>query len=194
MKYIHRHGTNNKPRVDFGVNQNGGLCYCDCGEFTPICKGTDRRFGLVKGEPVRYINGHHLMLPETYTVEDRGYDTPCWIWRNEKSEGYGYIQKNGKFIYAHAYFYKREYGPTPDGHQLHHKCEVKNCVRLSHIQLLSVTDHQRVHPRTKFSLEKAREARRLVSVCGFQLKDVAELMEVSRGVVGAAVRNKTWVE
>ncbi len=193
-KFVHRHATNAKPRVDFGVNRNGGLCHCGCGRPAPIGKTTARSFGLVKGEPVRYINGHHRMLPETYTVEDRGYETPCWIWRNAKHDGYGYIGREGRFHYAHRYFYEREHGPLPDGYQLHHECKVKNCIRLSHLMPLPVVEHQRVHPRTVLTMEKARRIRYLVQVCGMQRKDVAADFGVSTDVVEMVVRGVTWNE
>jgi hypothetical protein len=34
------------------------LCACGCGQPTPIAKRTDRRRGLVKGEPTEYVRGH----------------------------------------------------------------------------------------------------------------------------------------
>jgi hypothetical protein len=194
LKFIHRHGTNKKPRVDFGVNSNGGLCHCGCGNPAPIAKTTDRRFGLVEGEPVRYIKGHHNLLPESYTEEECGYETPCGVFRNEKVDGYGYVQREGRFIYAHRYFYEREYGSLPEGYQLHHKCGVKNCIRLSHLEPLSIVEHQRVHPRSKLSIEKAREIRHLVLACGESRATVAQHYGVSRDLVEAVIRGQTWNE
>lgn len=144
-KFIHRHATNAKTRADHGVNTNDGFCHCGCGLLAPIGKITDRRFGLIKGEPVRYINGHHNLLPETYTVEDRGYDTSCWVFRNAKHDGYGYVGREGKFIYVHRYFYEREHGPLPTGMDLHHECRTRNCVRSSHLTPLTRDEHNAVH-------------------------------------------------
>ncbi len=194
MKFLHRHSATAKPRVDFGVNRNGGLCNCGCNLPAPIAKTTARNLGIVKGEPLRFINGHHNLLPESYTVEDRGHDTPCYVFRNAKGKGYGYVHRGGKFIYVHRYFWERENGPLREGRQLHHECGVKNCVRLSHLTPLLVTDHQRIHPRAVLTMEKAREARRLVLVNGMRRKDVAELFGVSCGVIEAAVNGKTWSE
>lgn len=157
MKYIHHHGTNRKPRVDFGVNTNGGLCHCGCGEPTPISKGTNRKFGLIKGEPVRYINGHHIMLPESYTIEDRGYKTPCHVFRNAtKRDGYGYVQRSGKFIYVHRYFWEREHGPVPDDMDLHHECRTRNCVRLDHLTPLNRQEHMTLHAYEGGTAKKPR--------------------------------------
>ncbi len=35
-----------------------GKCRCGCGGDAPIAKMTDKRLGHIKGEPIRYINGH----------------------------------------------------------------------------------------------------------------------------------------
>jgi very-short-patch-repair endonuclease len=35
-----------------------GYCQCGCGRRTTIAKETSRRYGHVKGQPVRFINGH----------------------------------------------------------------------------------------------------------------------------------------
>lgn len=36
-----------------------GICLCGCGRKTPIAKRTQRRHSLVKGQPCRYVPGHH---------------------------------------------------------------------------------------------------------------------------------------
>lgn len=37
-------------------------CQCGCGKLTPIAAYNDKRFGIVKGKPNRFINGHSLRL------------------------------------------------------------------------------------------------------------------------------------
>lgn len=39
-----------------------GLCMCGCGEKTPIAKYTCKRDKLYKGEPTRYVFGHHMRV------------------------------------------------------------------------------------------------------------------------------------
>lgn len=36
-----------------------GLCECGCGQPAPLAKQTNKRFGHVKGQPVRFIHNHH---------------------------------------------------------------------------------------------------------------------------------------
>jgi hypothetical protein len=35
------------------------LCECGCGQPAPIAKGTSRRDGAVKGQPLRFVHGHN---------------------------------------------------------------------------------------------------------------------------------------
>lgn len=37
-----------------------GHCHCGCGGKAPLAQQTHRAHGYVKGEPVRYINGHNI--------------------------------------------------------------------------------------------------------------------------------------
>lgn len=41
------------------------LCECGCGEPAPIAKQTNRPQGRVKGQPMRFIRGHHNHLLRT---------------------------------------------------------------------------------------------------------------------------------
>ena len=34
------------------------LCECGCGQRAPICKYTNRNYGYIKGQPLRFIPGH----------------------------------------------------------------------------------------------------------------------------------------
>lgn len=39
-----------------------GRCECGCGEKTPLSKQTDPRFGLIKGQPCRFLLGHQTKI------------------------------------------------------------------------------------------------------------------------------------
>jgi hypothetical protein len=51
-----------------------GLCHCRCGERAPLAKKTAKKYGHVKGEPVRYINWHYQrtnrLSPVGYVVNE----------------------------------------------------------------------------------------------------------------------------
>lgn len=42
------------------VVHTDGLCECGCGNPAPIARQTERKYGHVKGQPMRFIFGHHL--------------------------------------------------------------------------------------------------------------------------------------
>jgi hypothetical protein len=115
------------------------LCECGCGEVPPTAQRTDPRFGWVKGEPKRFVNGHNRRKgPADYVEEDRGYLTPCWIWQRAlNNKGYGLTGRGsttGRQRAAHRYFYELEFGPIPEGKQLDHLCRQPACVRPGHLE------------------------------------------------------------
>lgn len=123
-----------------------GLCWCGCGEKTSLAAMTSSASGNIKGKPVRYLPNHHTRKsPIEYVEEDRGFATPCWIWQRGISDtGYGTLRVDGKAMNAHRVFYLREHGTIPDGHELHHLCEVKACVNPSHVIPVTPKEHTRL--------------------------------------------------
>lgn len=122
-----------------------GFCQCGCGRKTNLNPRTHTRYGLVKGQPRRYINGHHgRILDPEYIEEDRGHDTPCWIWQRAiGSDGYGNLGLNGKFWKAHRFIYQREVGPIPEGLTLDHLCRVRCCVNPDHLEPVTNAENVR---------------------------------------------------
>lgn len=126
------------------------LCECGCGEPAPIAKWTDTRWGAVKGEPQRYVRGHHMRTqhgiptrrgipadraprpaaPPLYELDPA---TECWIWQGRTNgEGYGTLNIGGRAWMAHRWFYVQEIGSLPP--MLDHACRNKLCVNPSHLR------------------------------------------------------------
>ena len=125
-----------------------GFCCCGCGKRTKIAKKSDRAIGHIEGCPMYYLRGHNDMYgtrPD-YFLEDRGYETPCWIWQGHVlPAGYALKRKHGVRKLAHRWFYELEYGPISQGLHLHHLCQNKICVRPSHLTPLSPREHMKAH-------------------------------------------------
>ena len=125
-----------------------GFCCCGCNKRTKIAKRSDAGWGHIKGCPLYYVRGHNDMYgtrPD-YLPEDRGYETPCWIWQGHVlPAGYALKRKHGVRKLAHRWFYELEYGPIPQGLHLHHLCQNKICVRPSHLTPLSPREHVKAH-------------------------------------------------
>lgn len=61
------------------------LCECGCGQPAPIAHQTDRAQGYVKGEPRRFVKGHHRRVQpcsketrERIAATKRGERNPNW--------------------------------------------------------------------------------------------------------------------
>jgi hypothetical protein len=114
------------------------LCECGCGEKTPLAKNTDRRWGTIKGHPIRFVPGHAgRKSPVEYIEEDCGFTSPCWVWQRARdSKGYGtqYVPELKTRQHAYRRYYERVRGPVPAGLELDHLCRVRLCVNPWHLE------------------------------------------------------------
>lgn len=145
LRFIFGHHTRKEPIVPPNPS---GKCLCGCGAETSLAKRTTR--GNVRGLPRKYVDDHARLHQRhnRYHEEYRGYDTPCWIWDGclNESESYGIVGSKGARKMAHRYFYEKEWGAGAiKGLQLHHECEVKSCVRPSHMNPLTPQEHTKLH-------------------------------------------------
>lgn len=139
--------------------------------MVPLARKTDRRNGLVAGQPVRYLAGHHrrasVAPPEGYRVDPR---TGCWVWMLEvKRDGYGAAKQAGRKVQAHRAVYERLVGPIPTGLVLDHiqgLCDNRACVKVladafgpAHLEPVTPTENNRRSRATKLSVEKVAHIR-----------------------------------
>jgi len=113
-----------------------GSCACGCGESAPIAKKTATKYGHVKGQPVRYINGHYQraskLSPVDYLVDSA---TECWIWQRYIGPyGYGSMRVGKRMVAAHRVYYERHRGPVPVGKVHDHLCRNRACVNPAHLE------------------------------------------------------------
>lgn len=72
----------------------------------------------------------------------------CWLWKGTTAKGYGrfYIPEHQQLVAAHRYLWELVNGPIPINYELHHnKCKNKNCVRPSHLRLITHIEHMKLH-------------------------------------------------
>jgi hypothetical protein len=76
----------------------------------------------------------------------------CWLWPGpEHSEGYGLAIEHGLQMLAHRFAWEVEVGPIPEGYTIDHGCLMKLCVRVDHLEPVTLEENLRRmaenHPR-----------------------------------------------
>lgn len=77
---------------------------------------------------------------------DRSGRGSCWFWRGSvNGAGYGLFSIAGVNRMAHRVSYCMEHGDIPPGHYVHHSCENRGCVNPDHLEMVTATEHNRIH-------------------------------------------------
>ena len=58
----------------------------------------------------------------------------CWLWRGGLNHGYGYFPWQREHTVAHRFSYELFVGEIPEGMELDHLCNVRNCVNPAHLE------------------------------------------------------------
>jgi HNH endonuclease len=100
-----------------------------------------------------WLRGRHA----GYRVEDRGYDTACWMWQGgDQGEGYGRMSVNRRNVPAHRAYYEQVHGPIPDGLTIDHLCKVPGCVNPDHMEPVTFRENRRRSVQTILTAEQVR--------------------------------------
>jgi hypothetical protein len=68
----------------------------------------------------------------------------CWLWEGPtQKDGYGQLGWDGATRPAHRVAWKEWIGPIPNGYQIDHLCEVRNCVKPEHLEPVTKRENAR---------------------------------------------------
>lgn len=157
-----------------------GLCICGCGDKA--------EYGA------RHVNSKPRLglTTDDYIVEDCGFDTPCWVFKNRrrprKTGSYNMVRIAGKQVYAHRAMYLQEVGPIPDGLYLDHLCRERRCIRTDHLEPVTHAENIRRAPKTKLTKAIAAEIRD----GGENARVLAERYGVTEFSIYQIRRGATW--
>ena len=166
-------------------NHNRGRCY------HVDYDGVSRR---CKPEPLTAAERFALYVDKTGN---------CWLWTGAcERTGYGAFRFEGRQLKAHRYAWELENGPIPKGMIVCHHCDVRACVRPSHLFLGTTLDNIRdkqakgrqpygVDIRSsKLTPPQVLEIRLLFP--STTLSELSRQYGVSVPSIKAAVTGKTW--
>lgn len=166
-----------------------GLCECGCGERTNLAPNNNSAKGWIKGEPMRYVRGHHLRKSAVEYIAD---ENGCWIWQRGKSPlGYGVGWADGKAQPAYRIVYRRYKGEIPAGHDLDHLCRVPSCVNPDHLEPVTHAENIRRGKNAKLTEGDVSEIRSAPRKYGIGPK-LAEKFGVHIDTIYAIRSGKTW--
>ncbi len=103
--------------------------------------GTDKKRGYIKGEPMRFCQGHRLSMLDNreafWSRVKRGAANQCWEWTSYRNDsGYGVVNtKNGILYRAHRLAYEFTNSPIPEGLFVCHRCDNPPCCNPAHLFL-----------------------------------------------------------
>jgi len=70
-------------------------------------------------------------------------DDGCWEWMGWRDRGgYGRFKYHNSSLYVHRFSSLLFRGPIPDGYDVHHVCEKRNCVNPMHLILEEQNRHR----------------------------------------------------
>lgn len=166
-------------------------CACGCGERTGIARQSNTRYGWVRGVPVTFKKGHSGRKAVRYIEEDRGYDTPCWIWQLALVKGYGHEKIDGKPVLAHRTYYEKAKGRIPEGLQLDHLCRNRACVNPDHLEPVTAAENQHRRIDLKLDPEKVQAIKRLLA-SRVPMRKIASQFGISYSVVWSISAGRAW--
>lgn len=136
-----------KAELDAQMEFPKGFCECGCGEKTNLAPCTRKAISQVKGEPLRYLNGH----------QSRGHNQGAanGRWKGgkifNKALGRWMVSRGDGVLVGRSRVVMREHLGRNLGREevVHHINGDKTDDRIENLQLMDLAEHTRLHNRMR---------------------------------------------
>lgn len=116
------------------------LCDCGCGLAAPIAKRTKSTAGHTKGQPTRYRHGHNRRRAPS-TIDTNGYEQTRLV-----PDRFSSMRDAGGYTLVHRLVMAQWLGrPLQSSEYVHHINGDRRDNRLSNLQIVSRSEHTRIH-------------------------------------------------
>jgi hypothetical protein len=104
---------------------------------------------LVPTRPLPIINGRRMTERDVRRLYSRigpqdGERCRANTWPKHRG-GHAEFWINGKHVQVHRLIYLLEVGEIPEGYDVHHRCHKPGCCNAAHLELLTRSEHRRLH-------------------------------------------------
>lgn len=118
-------------------------------------------------------------------------------------DGYARIQRNGKTHNAHRVAYMEEHGEIPKNLVVRHKCDVRSCVNIDHLELGTHKDNAHdmvkrnrhhygeINKNSKLTEKKVLQIRKLSE--RHSQRELARMYGVGKTTIARVQNRETWV-
>lgn len=160
-------------------------------------------------EEILYLNSLKDRTQGLTIVDGDGNETfsPCTVWKaGLGTRGYGQFSWKGKQYAAHRLSYTLNKGPIPEGHNVCHECDNRQCINPDHLYAGTQADNMldkemrrrgdqpygEFHYRHELTNANIIEMRKLWKTGNYYQRELAERFSVSRDAVHKIVNYKTY--
>lgn len=149
-----------------------------------------------------YTENKYVRFLKKVAIPSDEHDS-CWIWRGAgKGNGYGSLTMDGYTISAHRAAYILMVGNIPEGMDVCHSCDNRNCVNPDHLfigtraqnmQDMSLKGRGAGGCRKHLKEWQVQEVRRRIEA-GHSPSKIAAQMNINHGTITAIKRGASYVQ